>query len=57
MHEVLDHESLASAGSFDEHDYKVDCRIRSGADTIVRDVIPFIEMEPVEELIQKFREY
>ena len=56
MQEVLDYESSIASGSFDAHDYKVACRIRSGADTIVRDVIPFIEMEPVEELIQKFRE-
>lgn len=57
MQEVLDHEASIVSGPFDAHDYKVDRRIRSGADIIVRDVIPFLENEPVEELIQKFRDY
>ncbi|KAL9188909.1 hypothetical protein ACHAXT_011399 [Thalassiosira profunda] len=57
MEEVLQHQSSISEGPFDAHAYKVERRIRSGADIIVRDVIPFIEQEPVEELIQKFREY
>ncbi|KAL7525053.1 hypothetical protein ACHAXR_001672 [Thalassiosira sp. AJA248-18] len=57
VQEVLDHESLITSDIFDAHGYKVDRRIRSGADVIVRDVIPFLENEPVEELIQKFREY
>ena len=39
------------------HNYKVDRRIKSGADIIVQDVIPFLDNELVEELIQKFREY
>lgn len=57
---VLDHESsivAAAAAPFDAHEYKVDRRIRSGADIIVRDVIPFLEDEPVQDLIQKFRDY
>lgn len=37
--------------------YTLDECIRSGADVIVRDVMPFLEMEPVEELVQKLREY
>lgn len=37
--------------------YTLDKCIRSGADVIVRDVMPFLEMEPVEELVQKLREY
>lgn len=57
IQEVLDHESSITSDTFDPHGYKVDRRIKSGADIIVRDVIPFLEYEPVEDLIQKFRDY
>ena len=57
MEQVLDHKASMADGPFDAHGYKVDRRIRSGADIIVRDVIPFLENEPVEELIQKLRDY
>jgi hypothetical protein len=43
--------------SFDPHAYKSDRRIKSGADVIVRDVIPFLEYEVVDELMSKLREY
>ena len=56
MQEVLDCESAKSLDStFDAHAYKVDRRVRSGADAIVREVIPFIENEPVEEIIAKLK--
>ncbi|KAL7551378.1 hypothetical protein ACHAWF_014580 [Thalassiosira exigua] len=51
MDEVLDHESSVAEDAFDAHYYKVDRRIRSGVDVIVRDVIPFVEDEPVEGLL------
>ena len=57
MEQVFDQEASIADGPFDAHGYKVDRRIRSGADIIVRDVIPFLENEPVEELIQKLRDY
>lgn len=55
MQEVLEFESSTSVGAFDAHAYKVDRRVRSGADTIVREVIPFLENEPVIDMIQKLK--
>lgn len=43
--------------SFDVNAYKIDRRIKSGADIIVRDVMPFLEYEAVDELIVKLSEY
>ena len=43
MEDVFEHESSQVFGVFDAHAYKVDCRIKSGADIIVRDVISFVE--------------
>ena len=58
IQDVLDHESSITVGpDFDANAYKVDRRIRSGADVIVRDVIPFLEHEPIDELIQKLKDY
>merc|ERR1712008_69592 len=57
VQEVLDHESSMASAPFDALGYKVDRRIRSGADIIVRDVIPFLENEPVENSIQKCVDY
>ena len=58
IQDVLDHESSITVGpDFDTDAYKVDRRIRSGADVIVRDVIPFLEHEPIDELIQKLKDY
>ncbi|KAL3815765.1 hypothetical protein ACHAXA_008815 [Cyclostephanos tholiformis] len=39
--------------SFDARSYRVDRRIKCGSDVIVRDVIPFLENDPVEETIRK----
>ena len=60
MKDVLDYESSSaeeSGSTFNPKAYKSECRIRSGADTIVRDVIPFLEQDPIEELMQKLRDY
>lgn len=43
--------------TFDAGLYKAERRIRSGADIIVRDVVPFLEHEPVEEVVRKLRDY
>jgi hypothetical protein len=53
MQQMIDH--LPS--TFDIHEYKNDRRIKSGADVIVRDVIPFLEYEAVEVLMSNLREY
>jgi ankyrin repeat protein len=37
-------------------DYKMECRIKSGAEVIVRGVLPFIEEETVGEIVQEFQE-
>ena len=56
MQDVLENESAKSMDStFDAHAYKADRRVRSGADTIVREVIPFIENEPVVVMIAKLK--
>lgn len=57
MQEVLDHESAIATSPFDAREYKSARRIRSGADIILRDVIPFLENDPVDDLMQKFRDY
>ena len=65
MEEVLEHESqlllLENDGGddlvLDVHGYKVDRRIMSGADVVIHHVIPFLEDEPVEDLMQQFRDY
>mmetsp|Transcript_10082 Transcript_10082/g.21274 ORF Transcript_10082/g.21274 Transcript_10082/m.21274 type:complete len:375 (-) Transcript_10082:304-1428(-) len=57
MRDVLDHECSISATPFCPRAYKVGQHVRSGADIIVRGVIPFLEMEPVEDLVREFREY
>jgi ankyrin repeat protein len=56
MERALEHES-SQTRDFDPHAYKLDCRIKSGADIIVRDVMSFLENEPVEETIDKLRNY
>eukprot|EP00804_Cyclotella_cryptica_P018791 CCRYP_021184-RA/>CCRYP_021184-RA protein AED:0.04 eAED:0.04 QI:227/1/1/1/1/1/3/950/373 len=43
--------------TFDASVYKADRRIKSGADVIVRDVMPYLEFEPVNELISKLMDY
>ncbi|KAL7432086.1 hypothetical protein ACHAXM_002933 [Skeletonema potamos] len=55
MEDVFEHESSQVFGVFDAHAYKVDCRIKSGADIIVRDVISFVENEPMEEIMDQFK--
>lgn len=56
MQDVLDYESAKSVDrTFDAHAYKVDRRVRSGADDIVREVIPFLENEPVIDMIAKLK--
>ena len=55
--EQLSASAISDEGMFDINAYKADRRIKSGADVIVRDVIPFLEYEPVEELVSRFREY
>jgi hypothetical protein len=58
MQEVLEFESAKSVDggtTFDAHAYKVDRRVRSGADAIVREVIPFLEDEPVVDMIAKLK--
>ena len=62
MQDVLDYESALAytadpETNFDAHAYKVDRRIKSGADIIVRDVFPFLENEPVEEVVKRFKDY
>ncbi len=58
MVDVLEYESSqTSSGEFDTHAYKVDRRIKSGADIIVRDVMSFLENEPVDEIINHFKNY
>eukprot|EP00985_Skeletonema_marinoi_P021146 scaffold12845_cov141-Skeletonema_marinoi.AAC.4 len=57
MEDVLEHESSQASGDFDSHAYKVDRRIKSGADIIVRDVMSFVENEPVDEVIDQFKNY
>jgi hypothetical protein len=42
---------------FDARAYKADRRIKSGADVIVRDVMPYLESEPVYDLISKLTDY
>lgn len=54
MRELLDFESAKS--NFDEHDYKIERRVKSGADIIVRGVIPFLENELVTEIVAKLKE-
>ena len=56
IQEAMDHEASAT-DTFDINAYKADRRIRSGADIIIRDVIPFLEYEAVEEAVQKLRDY
>jgi ankyrin repeat protein len=56
MEDVIEHESLQMP-CFDAHTYKVDRRIKSGADIIVRDVMSFLENEPVDEIIDQFKNY
>ena len=55
--EALNRESSEAGVAFDARAYKADRRIRSGTDVIVRDVIPFVEDEPVDGLIQQFTDY
>ena len=62
MHEtclrlLLEHESSQASGDFDSHAYKLDHRIKSGADIIVRDVTAFVENDPVDEVIDQFKNY
>jgi hypothetical protein len=57
MEDVLEHESSQISGYFDAHAYKVDRRIKSGADIIVRDVMSFLENEPVDEIMDQFKNY
>ena len=57
MEDVLEYESSRATGEFDTHVYKVDRRIKSGADIIVRDVMSFLENEPVDEVIDQFKNY
>lgn len=57
MEDVLEHESSQASGEFDTHVYKEDRRIKSGADIIVRDVMSFLESEPVDEVIVQFKNY
>jgi hypothetical protein len=54
---LLEHESSQASGDFDSHAYKLDRRITSGADIIVRDVMSFAENEPVDEVIDQFKNY
>ena len=56
MERVFEHES-SRVPCFDTQAYKVDRRIKSGADIIVRDVMSFLENEPVDEIIEKFKNY
>ena len=42
---------------YDIHTYKLERRIKSGADVIVRDVMPFLEYDAVDDLMQNLREY
>jgi len=55
--EVLELERSSVDGEFDEHEYKVHQRIMSGADVVVHHVIPFLEDEPVEDLVRQLRDY
>ena len=57
IQEAMDHEASTTDAAFDINTYKADRRIRSGADIIIRDVIPFLEHEAVEEALQKLRDY
>ena len=57
IQDAMDHEASTTDAAFDINAYKADRRIRSGADVIIRDVIPFLEYEAVEEAIQKLRDY
>ena len=60
MEQVLEELSLASISEGTEFDvgvYKADRRIKSGADVIVRDVIPFLEYEAVDDLMSKLNDY
>jgi hypothetical protein len=61
MQHVIEHLSLLALSdtkvAFDARAFKADRRIKSGADVIVRDVIPFVEFEPVNELISRVRDY
>jgi hypothetical protein len=57
MREALDDAASGALSPFDARAYKVERRIRSGADIIVRGVISFLECEPVEALCRKFEDY
>ena len=61
IQQIIEHMSSNSLSGdtelFDVHVYKADRRIKSGADVIVRDVIPFLEYEAVDELVLKLQEY
>ena len=39
------------------HAFKLECRIKSRAEVIVHDVLPFIENEPIQHLIDLFKAY
>ena len=41
--------------SFDPAKYKQNCRIKSGAEEVIKHVLPFVEDEPITQLIQDFR--
>jgi hypothetical protein len=51
--DVLSSTSAEDATSYDMGAYRVDRRIKCGCDVIVRDVIPFLECDPVDETMRK----
>lgn len=57
VQELLDEEASAALAPFDVCAYKVERRIKSGADVIVRGVMSFLECEPVDELYRKLKDY
>ena len=57
IEDALEYESTQSTGEFDGHAYKVDRRIKSGGDVIVKDVMSFLENEPLDKIIDEFKNY
>ena len=57
MKEAIEHESRQANGPIDTLGYKRDRRIQSGTEEIVRDVIPFLEDDPIDELISVLAQY
>ena len=57
MKEAIENESRHASGPFETLGYKRARRIQSGTEIIVRDVIPFLEDDPIDELLSVLASY